>query len=152
MKRLNENIGESYYEYLSKLDDLVMLMDESHRYRAKAGMKAITELKPILGLELTATPKAVGARAEDFKNIIYSYDLAEAMADGYVKEPAVATRKDFDPTGSARTKSSASSWKTACSTTITPRFSWNSMPARPSEPKVHPFMLIVAKDTTQARG
>ena len=36
--------------------DLVLLMDESHRYRASAGVRAINELKPILGLELTATP------------------------------------------------------------------------------------------------
>ena len=27
-----------------------------HRYRATAGMRAINELKPVLGLELTATP------------------------------------------------------------------------------------------------
>ena len=59
IKRLNEYIGESYFDYLSKLDDLVLLMDEAHRYRAKAGMKAIAELRPILGLELTATPKSV---------------------------------------------------------------------------------------------
>ena len=51
MKRLQETIGESYYEYLSKLDDLVLLMDESHRYRASAGAHAIDGLKPILGLE-----------------------------------------------------------------------------------------------------
>ena len=31
IKRLNEYIGESYFEYLSKLDDLVLLMDEAHR-------------------------------------------------------------------------------------------------------------------------
>ena len=43
MRRLREEIGESYFEYLSGLDDLVILMDESHRYRggAGAGMKAI---------------------------------------------------------------------------------------------------------------
>src|ERR1700720_3411168 len=97
MKRLQETIGESYYEYLSKLDDLVLLMDEAHRYRASAGATAINELRPILGLELTATPKTVGAKSQDFKNVIYSYGLGEAMADGFVKEPAVATRKDFDP-------------------------------------------------------
>ena len=57
IKRLSEYIGESYFDYLSKLDDLVLLMDESHRYRASAGVKAINELKPILGLELTATPQ-----------------------------------------------------------------------------------------------
>jgi len=56
-RRLHEYIGQSYFEYLSQLDDLVLLMDESHRYRASAGMKAIGELKPILGLELTATPQ-----------------------------------------------------------------------------------------------
>ncbi len=31
-------------------------MDESHRYRASAGIRAINEVRPVLGLELTATP------------------------------------------------------------------------------------------------
>ena len=56
IKRLSEYIGESYFDYLAGLPDLVLLMDESHRYRASAGVRAINELKPILGLELTATP------------------------------------------------------------------------------------------------
>jgi type III restriction enzyme len=56
IRRLVETIGESYFDYLAGCDDLVVLMDESHRYRAEAGMAAINELKPILGLELTATP------------------------------------------------------------------------------------------------
>src|SRR4029077_19109330 len=74
IKRLVEYIGESYFEYLSKLDDLVLLMDESHRYRASAGVRAINELKPILGLELTATPQVEkGTKAEPFRNVIYSY-------------------------------------------------------------------------------
>ena len=30
IKRLVEYIGKSYSQYLSKLDDLVLLMDESH--------------------------------------------------------------------------------------------------------------------------
>ena len=56
IKRLSEYIGESYFDYLAGLPDLVLLMDESHRYRASAGVRAINELKPVLGLELTATP------------------------------------------------------------------------------------------------
>ena len=56
IKRLSEYIGESYFDYLAGLHDLVLIMDESHRYRASAGVRAINELKPILGLELTATP------------------------------------------------------------------------------------------------
>ena len=37
IKRLSEYIGESYFDYLAGLPDLVLLMDESHRYRASAG-------------------------------------------------------------------------------------------------------------------
>lgn len=71
-------------------------MDESHRYRASAGVRAINELLPILGLELTATPFVETSKAAvPFKNIILDYPLGLAMADGFVKEPAVVTRKNF---------------------------------------------------------
>ena len=43
IKRLSEYIGESYFDYLANLPDLVLLMDESHRYRASAGVRAINE-------------------------------------------------------------------------------------------------------------
>src|SRR4030042_1804761 len=56
IKRLSEFLGESYFNYLSNLVDLVLLMDESHHYRADRGMEVINELNPILGLELPATP------------------------------------------------------------------------------------------------
>ena len=63
---------------------MVLLMDESHRYRASAGVRAINELKPILGLELTATPFVeTGKGAVAFKNVIYDYPLGRAIADGY---------------------------------------------------------------------
>jgi len=31
--------------------------------------------------------------------VVYDYTLATAIADGFVKEPAVVTRKDFNPAG-----------------------------------------------------
>src|SRR3990167_8382370 len=100
IKRLSEYIGQSYFDYLAGLPDLVLLMDESHRYRASAGIRAINELKPVLGLELTATPYVESGRDQvDFKNIIFNYRLASAMADVFVKEPAVVTRKNFNPAG-----------------------------------------------------
>src|SRR5690606_35668334 len=52
IRTLRETIGEGYFDYLAGLPDLVLLMDEAHRYRATAGMQAISELKPILGLEM----------------------------------------------------------------------------------------------------
>lgn len=70
-------------------------MDESHHYRADAGLKAINELKPILGLELTATP--IDSTGLKFKNVVYDYPLAKALQDGFVKEPAIATRRNFNP-------------------------------------------------------
>ena len=98
IKRLSEYLGESYFNYLANLDDLVLLMDESHHYRAERGMDVINELNPILGLELTATPKIEHSNGTvKFKNVVYEYSLAKAIRDGFVKEPAVATRKDFDP-------------------------------------------------------
>lgn len=97
IKRLSEYIGQSYFEQLSNLDDLVILMDESHHYRAERGMQVINELNPILGIELTATPKTETGGTKSFKNVIYQYGLGLAMEDGFVKEPAVATRKNFDP-------------------------------------------------------
>ncbi|HOJ08834.1 MAG: DEAD/DEAH box helicase family protein [Ignavibacteriota bacterium] len=98
IKRLSEYLGESYFEYLVGLEDLVLLMDESHHYRADRGMDVINELNPVLGLELTATPQVErGSNTIKFKNVVYEYSLAKAIRDGFVKEPAVATRKDFDP-------------------------------------------------------
>ena len=94
MRRLAEYIGQSYFDYLASLDDLVILMDEAHRYHADASKKAINELRPILGLEMTATPTDEKGRA--FKNIVYEYNLAQALDDGkYVKIPTVARRKNF---------------------------------------------------------
>lgn len=37
MKKINEVIGDSFYQYLSNLPDLVLIMDESHHYRAERG-------------------------------------------------------------------------------------------------------------------
>lgn len=96
VRRMAEYLGQSYFDYLSGLKDLVLIMDEAHRYRANAGMAAINELHPVLGIELTATAKSVGAKGKPFRNIAYEYNLAHAICDGYVKKPAVVGRLDFN--------------------------------------------------------
>jgi len=151
MKRLQETIGESYYAYLSRLDDLVLLMDESHRYRASAGANAIDGLKPILGLELTATPKTVGARSVPFRNVIYSYTLGQAMADGFVKEPAVATRKDFDPRSVGEQELEQIKLEDAVHHHDHVAVELERYHRTTGAPKVTPFILIVAADTAEAK-
>ena len=96
VRRMAEYLGQSYFDYLSGLKDLVLIMDEAHRYRANAGMAAINELHLVLGIELTATAKSTGAKGKPFKNIAYEYNLAHAIADGFVKKPAIVGRTDFN--------------------------------------------------------
>jgi type III restriction enzyme len=151
IKRLSEYIGESYFAYLAKLDDLVLLMDEAHRYRASAGLKAINELKPILGLELTATPQVEkGSKNVPFKNVIYSYPLSAALTDGYVKEPAVATRENFDK--EAYTKEGLEKLKLQDGVLIheETKVQLDLYSRETGQRRVKPFMLVVAEDTTHA--
>jgi len=98
IKKLSEYIGMSYFKYLSNLNDLVILMDESHHYRAERGMQILNELNPVLGLELTATPQVEKSnKTIPFKNVVYQYSLAKAIRDGFVKSPVVITKKNFEP-------------------------------------------------------
>ena len=151
IKRLSEYIGESYFDYLSKLEDLVILMDESHRYRGKAGMRAINELKPILGLELTATPQIeMGSKTADFKNVIYSYPLASALKDGFVKEPAVATRENFRAENYDEAGLETIKLQDGIRVHEHTKVQLDIYARETGRPLVKPFMLVVAKDTTHA--
>lgn len=151
IKRLSEYLGGSYFSYLSNLDDLVLLMDESHHYRADRGMQVINELKPILGLELTATPQVEkNGGAIKFKNVVYEYSLSKAMADGFVKEPAVATRKDFDPSRYNNEELDRIKLEDGIRIHIDTKIELDIY-ARDNEVKfVKPFVLVVAKDTEHA--
>ncbi|MCL2659164.1 MAG: DEAD/DEAH box helicase family protein [Acidobacteriaceae bacterium] len=151
IKRLQEYIGESYFEYLSKLDDLVLLMDESHRYRGKAGMRAINELRPILGLELTATPQTEnGNRTSGFKNVIYSYPLASALRDGFVKEPSVATRENFRAENYDEGGLETLKLQDGIRIHEHTKVQLDIYARNSGKPFVKPFMLVVAKDTSHA--
>ncbi len=81
---INEYLGQSFFDYLKSLDDLVIIMDESHHYRAEKSVQAINDLNPILGLELTATPQVQkGSKTILFKNVVYEYPLSKAIKDGH---------------------------------------------------------------------
>jgi type III restriction enzyme len=153
LRKLSEYIGESYFDYLSNLDDLVILMDESHRYRAKAGMKAINELKPVLGLELTATPfvESTKGKPTPFKNVIYDYSLARAIEDGYVKEPAVATRKDFNPKDLDAAMLETIKLEDGIRLHEQTKVQLETYARQHGKAIVKPFVLIIARDTTHAK-
>ncbi len=96
MMSVNEYLGQSFFDYLKSLDDLVVIMDESHHYRADASTNAINSLEPILGIELTATPyTTVNNKQINFKNTVYEYVLKDAILDGYTRTPYVITRQNM---------------------------------------------------------
>ena len=151
IKRLAEVLGQSYFDYLASLPDLVLLMDESHHYRADAGLKAINELKPILGLELTATP--IDKDGEKFKNVVFDYPLALALKDGFVKEPAVATRKNFNPDQYKKDPKELDLIKLEDGLRIheDTKVALELYSRDSGKKLVRPFVLVVTKDTEHAK-
>lgn len=157
MKKVNEYIGNSFYSYLASLPDLVVIMDESHHYRAKRGMKAINELNPLLGLELTATPLVTkGSKQIPFKNVVYEYPLSKAIEDGYTRTPFAGTRTDLNVHN--LTSEELDKMMILDGIKLHERAKQelkayalnNSTPEHPVR-TVKPFMMVVCKDTEHAQ-
>ncbi len=151
IKRMREVLGDSYFNHLANLSDLVLLMDESHRYRAQAGMRAINELKPLFGLEVTATPFVESTKGPvPFKNVVMDYPLARAMEDGFVKEPAVVTQRNFS--ASAHTPEDVEKIKLEDGVRLheTTKVELLTYARENGVQVVKPFMLVIARDTTHA--
>lgn len=157
MKKINEFIGDTFYNYLSSLPDLVMIMDESHHYRAKRGMKAINELNPLLGLELTATPIVMsGSKQTPFKNVVYEYPLSKAIEDGYTRTPFAGTRSDINFSNFSPEELDKMmildgiKLHERAKQELEVYAQNNSTPENPVR-KVKPFMMVVCKDTDHAQ-
>jgi type III restriction enzyme len=151
IKRIKEVLGDSYFNHLSNLSDLVLLMDESHRYRASAGVRSINELKPLFGLEVTATPFVESTRGPvPFKNVVMDYPLARAMEDGFVKEPAAVTQRNFD--AKAHTPEEIEKIKLEDGVRLheTTKVELLTYARENGVKVVKPFILVIARDTTHA--
>jgi type III restriction enzyme len=151
IKRLSEYLGQSYWEYLSGLNDLVILMDEAHRYHADKSKVAINELQPILGIELTATP--IDEKSNQFRNVVYEYSLAQALTDGlYVKNPTIAKRRDFSPNGRSIEEIEKIKLEDAVSIHEDTKQELKLYALNTGKRLVKPFILVVCRDTTHAKS
>ncbi|MFZ4545577.1 MAG: DEAD/DEAH box helicase, partial [Saprospiraceae bacterium] len=151
IKRLSEYLGQSYWEYLSGLNDLVILMDEAHRYHADKSKDAINELMPVLGLELTATP--VDEKSNNFRNVVYEYSLAQALTDGlYVKNPTIAKRRDFNPAGKSAEEIEKIKLEDAVSLHEDTKQELILYSLNTGKKLVKPFILVVCRDTSHAKS
>lgn len=153
IKRLNEVLGSSYFEYLQSLPDLCIFMDESHHYHADKSFDVINELNPILGVELTATPQIQkGSKAIPFKNVIYEYSLAHALKDErYVKVPAVFTRKDFRPEEYTPEQLDHEKLNDGLRIHEETKSHLEVYARNNDKPIVKPFVLVVARDTDHSK-
>lgn len=151
IKRMREVLGDSYFNNLASLDDLVLLMDESHRYRASAGVRSINELKPLFGLEVTATPFVESTRGPvPFKNVVMDYPLARAMEDGFVKEPAAVTQRNFDAKAHSAEEIEKIKLEDGVRLHETTKVELLTYARENGVKVVKPFMLVIARDTTHA--
>src|SRR5690625_2079218 len=148
MLSVNEYLGESFFDFLSNLDDLVVLMDESHHYRADASFNAINDLNPVLGIELSATAK--DSKGKLFRNVVYEYPLKDAIIDGYVRKPYALTRRDlahYSPTEEELDKIMLNdSIKHHRNMMI----ELENYAERENKRRVKPFVLVLCKNTTHA--
>lgn len=150
MRRLSEYIGESYFDYLAELPDLVILMDEAHRYHADASKRAINELRPVLGCEMTATP--VDEKGKPFKNIVFEYNLAQALADKkYVKDPTVAGRKNFEKHNFTPDEIEIIKLEDGINVHERTKVAIELYAKQNDKRVVHPFILVACRDIAHAR-
>jgi superfamily II DNA or RNA helicase len=148
LRQPGEGFGDSFVDYLASLDDLVLFLDESHRYgqdaRApRSWAQAIVDLKPKLVIEMSATPS-------NLNTIVYRYDLKEALREGkYIKNvtaiveqrQAAVLDEDWDKHALLEGYRRLHAKKSAIDAFVD---------NYPDKPRIKPVLLISAEDTTHS--
>jgi ATP-dependent DNA helicase RecG len=105
----------------------------------------------VLGLELTATPQIQqGGRVVPFKNVLYGYPLGAAMQDGFVKEPAVATRANFAADQLSDEEIEVIKLGDGVTLHENTRLELDAYARDKGQPRVKPFLLVVTRDIAHA--
>ncbi|MEI6316368.1 MAG: hypothetical protein WCO65_01415 [bacterium] len=116
-------------------------------------------LDPLFGLEMTATPylrtQGTGKNAKQIvmKNVLYSYNLGDAIRGKLVKDPWVGTEGDTDFSQFNSDSIETDARKLQLAAYFHERAK-NALKEYALENNLHvvkPVMLVVAKDTTHAR-
>jgi type III restriction enzyme len=153
-----ETAGESYFDYLKEHDDLVVMLDEAHHYHADAALGALDLMDPLFGLEMTATPylgtqgSGKTARQIRMKNVLYAYNLGDAIRGKLVKDPWVGTEADvdFSQFDADSIETDARKLQLAAFFHERAKIALQEYASENKLQSVKPVMLVVAKDTTHA--
>ncbi len=131
---------------------------EAHHYHADAALTALDVLDPVFGLEMTATPylgaQGTGRNSQlrRMKNVIYSYNLGDAIRGKFVKDPWVGTEADVDfgQFDSESIETDARKLQLAAYFHERAKSALLDYATENNKPKIKPVLLVVAKDTTHA--
>ena len=162
LKRFRETLGDSYYNYLVNLKDLVIIMDEAHRYYGLRGVDTLNELNPILGIELTATPYFSKEKRNSeeiikkFRNVVFEYGLKDAInekdiEEKYIKTPAVVTRSDTDFSKLSKETIQKIKLNDAIQLHYDTKIALETYAIENNKKRVKPIILIACCDTTHAK-
>ena len=148
----------SYFDHLKEQEDLVVMLDEAHHYHADAALASLDLMDPLFGLEMTATPylgtKGTGKKAQQIRmnNVLYSYNLGDAIRGRLVKDPWIGTEADVDFSQFEIDSIETDARKLQLAAYFHERAK-NALKEYSVEfgrPLVKPVMLVVAKDTKHA--
>lgn len=142
IRKFQEDSG-ALYDYLTELDDLIVIADESHLYgsSAKAFSQALKDLKPSATIGLTASKSKND-------NVIYSYPLYRAIKDGHVKSPVLVYRKSGYPSG---TEGEKRQLRDALSLLRNKEHAYEQyIQANPGAPKTKPALFVVCANVDHA--
>ena len=153
-----ETAGESYFDYLKNQEDLVVMLDEAHHYHADAALGAFDLMDPLFGLEFTATPylgtqgTGKNARQIRMKNVLYSYNLGDAIRGKLVKDPWVGTEADVDfkQFDGDSIETDARKLQLAAFFHERAKTALKEYALENNKSLVKPVLLVVAKDTTHS--
>ncbi len=154
-----ETAGESYFDYLKEHDDLVVMLDEAHHYHADAALGAFDLMDPLFGLEMTATPylgtKGSGKNAQQIrmKNVLYTYNLGDAIRGKLVKDPWIGTEADVDfkQFDNESIETDARKLQLAAFFHERAKNALKEYALENNKQVIKPVLLVVAKDTDHAR-
>lgn len=136
----DEHIGGALYEHLREADDLLVIADEHHVYRAraKAFSEALRDLAPRALVGLTATPDE-----SDEQKVIYRYTLAEAIRDELVKVPVIVYRTDG-------LRDEDTQLADACRLRADKEPVWHAYAEANDRPRVSPVLFVVCQEIKDA--
>lgn len=141
IRTFQEDSGQ-LYKYLTDLENLVVIADESHLYgtSAKAFNQALKDLKPAATIGLTASKTKND-------NVIYRYPLYQAITDGHVKSPVLVYRKSgYHGEGSEERQ-----LRDALSLLRNKEAAYdNYIRANPGAPKTKPALFVVCANVEHA--